>query len=181
MPKGLESISQKPEIVVKDNTKEVMPAIRNIAGITFGEEYACVLDSCISINAEIDGVVVGYGTASIDYVENICLEDHIQLFVDLYPFQVGIIGNVATHPDYQRKGVGYEITKELVKRLRLLGQKTIIGSAWRSKHGINIGSVLTKIGFTPVIEIDEFWKGQPCIQCGDCCTCPAVIFELRLD
>lgn len=169
-------------MILLKNEKEHIEAIKEIADLTLGEDYANpndILNSEISIHAQIDGKIVGYATGIIDFPHILGVEK--STLENLYPFQTGIICNVATHPDYQRKGIGYTLTQEIIKTFQLLHQNTIVASAWKSKNGVNIGGVLEKLGFKQVVEIPEFWKGCPCIQCDPIeCLCPAVIYELKI-
>lgn len=171
-------------MILANNDFEHLEQIKEIADLTLGEGYAdpdSIINAQVSIHAAIDDKVVGYATGFIDYPSVLGVEQKtLQL---LYPFKTGIIGNVATHPDFQRRGIGYALTQEIIKRLQFLHQNTIVGSAWKSKNGINIGKVFDKLGFKQVVEIPAFWKGCPCIQCdaeNKKCDCPAVIYELSL-
>jgi ribosomal protein S18 acetylase RimI-like enzyme len=153
-------------------------SIKSIAERTLGEGY--VKEGQIpqvALTAELDGKIVGYGTGFIGYPYNLGTER--ETLFKLYQKEAGIIGNVATDPDYQRRGIGHTITAGLISELRKLGAELIVASAWKSNKGVNIGGVFAKLGFKTVTEIPSFWKGVPCIQCDPKeCNCSAVIFEL---
>lgn len=192
-------------ILLCDNTVDDISALNEIAKLTLGEGYVTaesILENPISINARITRIadfcagltndpicteIVGYGTACIDYPSILGTEK--KTLASMYPEKTGIICNVCTNPNFQKRGVGTTIVKDMVEQLRNLAKKTpiskIVASAWRSNTGINIGPIFDKLGFKQVTEIHNFYTGCACIQCdpdqkGLDCVCPAVIYEMNL-
>jgi GNAT superfamily N-acetyltransferase len=96
---------------------------------------------------------------------------------------LGLLKTVCVEPDSQGRGVATILIKECLNNLVTLGAETLISIAWKSSAGVQIGGVLSKLGFREWITLDKFWAEESisqnfsCPVCGNPpCSCSAVIY-----
>ncbi|SCY56949.1 GNAT family N-acetyltransferase [Desulfoluna spongiiphila] len=94
-----------------------------------------------------------------------------------------IINTVAVEPFFQGRGIGRKIVKETIQSEPLNEAEVIISTAWKGKKGVNIGGVLSSLGFVNCHEFPKFWHEESkelnykCPDCGIPCNCSAVMFK----
>lgn len=96
---------------------------------------------------------------------------------------LGLLKTVCVEPENQGRGVATILIKECLNNLVTLGAETFICIAWKSSAGVQIGGVLSKLGFREWITLDKFWAEESisqnfsCPVCGNPpCNCSAVIY-----
>jgi ribosomal protein S18 acetylase RimI-like enzyme len=141
----------------------------------------------IALLASIDGEVVGFCTG-----KKITIQEIYESFPQLKENQLeknnnngnfGMVGSVATDPNYTGKGIASILVNSCINQLKVKGLDTILMTAWKSDKGVHISSIAKKYDFKPLLEIPNFWKEDSIINDYDCpscgrppCRCSAVIY-----
>jgi ribosomal protein S18 acetylase RimI-like enzyme len=84
----------------------------------------------------------------------------------------------------QGKGWGPRLTQLSIKSLRKTGATSIICHCWKESPKNSSFKYLTKLGFTPVGEIKNFWQDidYECVVCKPHkCTCTAIEMIKKLE
>lgn len=102
---------------------------------------------------------------------------------------LGVIKTVGVAPNLQGHGIGTTLISQTEKQLKKLGARTIVIPAWENGDGnINIGGVVTHLGYRLESKIEGFWKADcdagnfncPEGRPGGRCVCSAVFFSKNL-
>lgn len=81
------------------------------------------------------------------------------------------------HEDFQKKGIGRELSSRSMEILKEMGAKAIICHSWLESPGNSSQIYLQKMGFEEVARHEKFWSpiDYHCTRCGpDRCICTAV-------
>ena len=129
------------------------------------------------------GYVVGFATSGIinyDGLKEICQGKELKELA--FEERIGYIQTVAVSPQYNGLGIGTAMVKELIKELKKMNSNCIVSTAWKHAGVINIGAILERSGFSPVMELPKYWYesslkyGYQCPQCGNPCYCSCVVY-----
>ncbi len=100
----------------------------------------------------------------------------------MFSDEIGYIATVATKEGYEGFGVASELVSRSMALMSQKGVNVFFSTAWKHQGIINIGSVLSNLGFKKELEIPKYWyesslrEGYLCPQCGNPCVCSCVIF-----
>jgi ribosomal protein S18 acetylase RimI-like enzyme len=97
--------------------------------------------------------------------------------------RIGLIKSVAVAPSFQRQGIGMQLVKDAIKKLKEHGTEAFYALGWVSKErGCHIQGVLEALDFRVVSQSHCFWYkdsihyGYVCPSCGYPCQCSARLF-----
>lgn len=100
----------------------------------------------------------------------------------MFSDEIGYIATVATKEGYEGLGVASTLIEKSMAQMTQKGVQVFFSTAWKHQGIVNIGSVLSSLGFKKELEIPKFWyesslrEGYMCPQCGNPCVCSCVIF-----
>jgi ribosomal protein S18 acetylase RimI-like enzyme len=162
--------------MICNSTRDDFPRLQAIADVCFGKRFLDYTSyrQPISINYQIDGVIVGFATASIGYASELG-----RRVGDLLPNEkVGILCNICVLPEYAGRGIGTALTAERCRRLESQVPR-IIATAWKQYQTgiVNAAITLGRNDFKVVGEVEKPYAGMPCIVCGDSCKCSVVVYS----
>lgn len=98
--------------------------------------------------------------------------------------EVGLIQTVAVAINAQGRGVGIRLVAELEQQLGELGASTFVVPAWAVEGKVNIGGVLTALGYERYAELKGFWA-KACrnkeffcpANAGRGCVCDLILYK----
>ena len=100
---------------------------------------------------------------------------------------IGMIGIVATHAEYQGRGIGMQLVKNCLAEFAKREIPVVYSIGWHSSKGVNIGGILENCGFVKLTEVSNYWREDSLkrnYRCPDCgsppCKCSAVVFAKSL-
>ena len=132
-----------------------------------------------------------FDIAKLDNPNTICLEaiTEVGAFVGFvyghFTDTSATLETICVDPEYENKGIGYQLGITFLNALEKLNIGTVISPAWKDKQVIPADPLLRKLGFFPQKTIKNYWyedskqRGYQCLSCGNPCFCSAVIYELR--
>lgn len=101
--------------------------------------------------------------------------------------KIGLLNVLVVKESFQRKGIGKMLLEVSLQEMKERHVHHMFAEAWKTTSGVvNIKKLLVSLGFTEIIEIQDFWKedsikeGFSCSFCGFPCICSAVIFRKEL-
>jgi GNAT superfamily N-acetyltransferase len=96
---------------------------------------------------------------------------------------IGLIKSVAVAPQFQGQGIGTQLVKDGIKKLKEHGAEAFYSLGWVSKErGCHIQGVLESLDFRMISQFDYFWYknsieyGYSCPSCGHPCQCSTRLF-----
>ncbi|MFP4178104.1 MAG: GNAT family N-acetyltransferase, partial [Acholeplasmataceae bacterium] len=95
---------------------------------------------------------------------------------------LGVIKSIAVDRQAKGQGIGTELIEKTNHAFRKRGIDTVFTVAWKSGYGINLGGILARLDFEPLIELPNYWTKDSieqnflCPVCGKPCSCSAVIY-----
>ncbi len=96
---------------------------------------------------------------------------------------IGLVKSVAVAPQFQGQGIGTQLVKDAIKKLKEHGAEAFYSLGWVSKErGCHIQSVLESLDFRMISQFDSFWYkdsikyGYSCPSCGHPCQCSTRLF-----
>lgn len=96
--------------------------------------------------------------------------------------KIGYIKTVVIDKKFEGFGLSTALLTHCIKEFEKEGIKRFISTAWKHCGVINIGGVLTRLGFIKRIEIPDYWYEDSikekfqCPQCGNPCHCTCAIY-----
>lgn len=102
---------------------------------------------------------------------------HAQVIGDLLE-----IHNILIKENYQKRGIGSHLLKEILEQGKMLGMKNSIANAVVIKgEYINSEKLLLNFGYKPIYRVNDYWEaiypGYYCKQCdSNPCYCDNVVF-----
>jgi len=97
--------------------------------------------------------------------------------------RVGVVSSVAVRQDYQRRGVGYALVRNVLQYFDNQNISLAVMLGWAASDGVHIAGIARALGFTEKATIPEYWhddslsKGYQCPVCGNPpCHCSAVLY-----
>lgn len=132
----------------------------------------------------ISGVATGIILPQGEGVRGFAPADHLDLISSLVNgyTSIGVLKSVAVLPEAQGKGIGASLSGVVTDSLTSAGVDCVLSVGWTDNEGCHIQGALTKLGYTPCADIQNFWfeesltQGYPCPSCGNPCRCSARIF-----
>lgn len=98
-------------------------------------------------------------------------------------YTTGLIKSVAVKQEYRQKGIGAELIKEAIERLKDMSCELILAVAWASGKPGSSPKILEKLSFKNILGVEEYWKedslkeGYSCPNCGKPpCRCKALFY-----
>ena len=96
---------------------------------------------------------------------------------------IGMVSSVAIRQDYQGRGVGYLLVRDVLQHFDGHNISMMVMLGWATSDGVHIAGIARALGFTEKGTIPEYWhedslaKGYQCPVCGDPpCHCSAVLY-----
>lgn len=173
-----------------------IPAVLDVADEQLGKDYVQYDElvestknhaSSIARFVSTGGKVVGFCTGTVVNTED--LPGLLRLSADRMPKvlgyrgAVGLIKSVAVSDAMRGRGVGSALVNAMLGDFETLGTPAVCAIAWRSDKGLNIGGILTRADFRPILELPEYWREDSlendykCPVCGEPpCQCSGVLF-----
>lgn len=151
------------------------------------EDYICKVAYC-SDESKIVGFCLGFiinpeKLQSLLKVESAKIPRFLRL-----SDKIGVIKTVAVEKNYQGYGIGKKLVEDCYNELVKRGVQSVFSIAWKNGEVINIGGILTLLGFKKYLEINRYWekesleKGYFCPVCGNPpCACSAVIYAKAIN
>lgn len=153
---------------------------RRLLGRTSAELYPDRLRAEIEVLGFTIGGVVTLGQLD-DYL-HVSLKDLPESLTSVEP--VGLMRTTAVSEGYQGRGIGFHLVQEKVQRCLDGGANVLCAVAWHDGDDANAGGILERLGFEPVMTVDEYWReasieeDYACPSCGEPpCTCAAKIYS----
>lgn len=145
------------------------------------EKYI-LLGSCNS-DGELLGVMLA---CRLDENErekyNLTLQQN-SIDIMLPAYTIGLIKSVVVKREYRQKGIGTELTKEAIERLKDMSCELILAVAWASGKPDSSPKMFEKLSFKNILGLEEYWRkdslkeGYSCPNCGKPpCRCKALFY-----
>ncbi len=82
----------------------------------------------------------------------------------------------------RRQGLGSRMATAALDSLRRLGARGVVTHCWKESPGNSSFRYLSRLGFRPIVEIDNYWidVDYTCVRDGYPCLCTAVEMYLSL-
>lgn len=96
--------------------------------------------------------------------------------------RIGYIKTVAINKKFEGYGLSTALLEYSLKEFEKEGVKKFVSTAWKHCGIINIGGVLSRLGFVKRVELPDYWyedsikEGFQCPQCGNPCHCTCVVY-----
>lgn len=157
-----------------EHSSEVLEIIAKTLGKGYGNSNATLVAMEASTNK-----VVAFAYARVSNSSGVEVE------------KTGHLEVVAVDPDYQKSGIGLELSKGLVKHLSELGCDLLMCFAWYYKDGerivVNSKKVLDILGFNQVFDLMNIYTDVCCSGVFKCpakkdvgCNCGAYVYVKTL-
>ena len=185
-----------PKIQIQSMTDDYRTNVLQLSSRLLGKGYLPTIsqsdkNKIVSLVAISSKKLIGFAHAKItekDDLNVILKNPQIDIPPDLKLADetgtLGFLKTVCVEPDFQGRGVATILIKECLNNLVTLGAETLICIAWKNSAGVQIGGVLSKLGFREWITLDKFWAEESisqnfsCPVCGNPpCNCSAVIYN----
>jgi len=95
----------------------------------------------------------------------------------VHPNEVGYFKSLFISESFQKMGIGKELSKRSIEKLKELGAKAVICHSWLESPNNSSQRYLLSMGFEAVKEYREFWSeiDYHCTKCGPAkCMCTAI-------
>lgn len=103
-------------------------------------------------------------------------------FLENFPEQISILNTIVVKTEFQNQHIGTQLIKSLLHFFESKNIRNCIILGWKHENTIYADYFNQKIGFSPIIEIPDFWREEvlskkyQCSVCGDDCHCSAVVY-----
>jgi N-acetylglutamate synthase-like GNAT family acetyltransferase len=93
------------------------------------------------------------------------------------------VKSIAVYPAFQGQGIGSIIFSEVPNIAKEVGVQNCYCVAWKRKDKVAMHNIHINAGFTVLHEIENYWKKDSiekdydCPECGNPCSCSAVIYH----
>lgn len=179
------------DYTIRDMRKKDIPPILVLADRELGRNYIqeTTLEDekgfvlCADVKGNVAGFCTGKIRSSLEVLASFGQRGPCDIPEWEHYADIGWIGSLAVARQYGRQGIGTALMSACLDRLRMKGAELIMMTAWKSSHGIHVGSIAEAQGFTKRGEIPEFWKEDSLnnqYACTECipppCRCTAVIY-----
>ena len=84
---------------------------------------------------------------------------------------------------YEHKGLMRALWVRILDTVQKEGYRVAYGPAWKYNGFVPMHRLLTSFGFVPLCEKQGLWyedESYTCVVCGGRCSCPAVIYQLKI-
>ncbi|MCE7056900.1 GNAT family N-acetyltransferase [Algoriphagus sp. AGSA1] len=132
----------------------------------------------------IIGFCYSYITSPTEFIEDFGVESLPRSLK--FSDSIGVIKTIAVLDSQKGKGVGSSLLSNVQEILKQRNIHSVICIGWRSEVGVNIEGLMKLNRFIFFKEIKNFWtidskeKGYLCVDCGNPCSCSAMIYSKAL-